>query len=428
MDYNQTIEYLYSQVPMFHRVGSSAYKDNLENTYKLDNHLGHPHQKYKTIHVGGTNGKGSVSNFLCSILMESGYKVGLYTSPHIVDFKERIRVNGKKISEEFVVDFVEKHKSFFEPLQPSFFELITAMCFEYFAQQKVDIAVIEVGMGGRLDCTNIINPLVSVVTNISLDHTQFLGNTIAEIAKEKAGITKKNTPLILGESNTQYNKVFFEQAELMDAPIILANNKLQTSEGFINQDNELCINVFKAGEICYPQIKSAQTGIYQYKNIITTLATIEELKSIGLNISKENIYDGFKKVNQNTGFYGRWQTISNNPLTICDTGHNEAGIKLVVENLSKIEYNNLRIVIGFVSDKDIEKILKLLPKNAIYYFVNANIARALNSQDLKMQALNHGLMGESYQSVKEGLLQAQKDAKQNDLIFVGGSNFVVAEI
>jgi len=283
-------------------------------------------------------------------------------------------------------------------------------------------------MGGRLDCTNIINPLVSVVTNISMDHTQFLGNTIAEIAKEKAGITKKNTPLILGESNTLYNKVFFEQAELMDAPIILANNKLQASEGFINQDNELCINVFKAGEICYPQIKSAQTGIYQYKNIITTLATIEILQSIGLNISKENIYEGFRKVNQNTGFYGRWQTISTNPLTICDTGHNEAGIKLVVENLSQIEYNNLRIVIGFVSDKDIEKILKLLPKNAIYYFVNANIARALNSQELKAQAFNHGLIGQSYPSVKEGLLQAQKDAKENDLIFVGGSNFVVAEI
>ncbi len=427
MNYNEAVNYLFTQLPVFEHTGGDAYKPGLKTATAMDDAFGNPHRKYKTIHIAGTNGKGSVSNFLASILQEAGYRTGLFTSPHIVDFKERIRVNGKKIDEQFVTDFVNNHAQKFAHLHPTFFELTTAMAFEYFRQQNVQIAVIETGMGGRLDSTNIISPILSVVTNIALDHCQFLGNTLKEIAAEKAGIIKRGVPVVVGESDSRTNNVFIDKASSMESPIILASNKLQATMGGATDDGKQVFNVFKCGEPCYTGIKCGQTGKYQEKNIVTAIAAVEQLQHQGVNINRQNIYDGFEHVNQNTGFYGRWQVIKQQPLTICDTGHNPAGVRYVTEQLAAQNYKTLRMVIGFVADKDIASILKLLPQNAVYYFCNAQSKRALSSPTLQSAAADFGINGKAYQTVKEAFDAANSDSSPDDLIFLGGSNYIVAE-
>ncbi len=427
MNYKEAEKFLFEQLPVFQQVGGDAYKPGLGTANALDDYFGHPHKAFKTVHIAGTNGKGSVSNFVASALQEAGYKTGLFTSPHILDFKERIRVNGKKIDERYVADFVEKYSTKFMQRHPSFFELTAAMCFQYFKEQGVEVGVIEVGMGGRLDSTNIITPLVSVITNIALDHTQYLGSTLKEIAGEKAGIIKRGVPVVVGESDPRTNSVFIDKATEMESPLILASNKLQATMGGSSDDGGRVFNVFKCGEPYMTGLKCAQSGKYQEKNIVTAIAAIEQLQLQGLRITRQNIYDGFSNVNRNTGFYGRWQVLGSEPLIICDTGHNPAGLTYTVEQIMLQPCRTLRMVVGFVADKDIQGILKLLPKNAVYYFCNANIRRALPADELKARAAAFGLSGNSYPSVAAAFAAAKSDSSKDDFIFIGGSNFVVAE-
>ncbi len=446
--YHQTLEYLFNSLPMYSRIGASAYKEGLENTLILDEHFGHPYRKFKTIHVAGTNGKGSTSHLLAAALQQAGYKTGLYTSPHLKDFRERIRINGKMITEQFVLDFVADNKSFFDELQPSFFEMTVLMAFDYFAKNEVDVAVIEVGLGGRLDSTNIISPALSVITNISLDHTNLLGNTVEKIAFEKAGIIKPHTPVVIGEASGGVRQVFEEKAKLEGSPVYFAEEcydlsrplgTLSLGEGNGNREFESkkdkplnCFNVSPLfspvlargirGEVCVGLL-----GKYQRKNIATVLTAIDILNQNGFHIPEEAIRSGFEKVVELTGLLGRWQILQEKPLTIADIGHNEAGISYVVEQLKTISYNKLHFVMGMVNDKDIEKILSLLPKDAVYYFTKASIPRAMNEQELQKKALKHNLLGNSYPIVKQAFDAAKKNADENDVIFVGGSNFVVAE-
>lgn len=407
MDYNKAIEILYNQAPMFQNVGKKAYKTGLETTHELDEIFQHPHRRFRTIHVAGTNGKGSCSHLLSAVLQKAGYKVGLYTSPHLKDFRERIRINGEMISEEAVCEFVELAQPIIGELQPSFFEITTAMAFRYFAMQEVDVAVIEVGLGGRLDCTNIINPEISIITNISIDHTDLLGATLPEIAREKAGVIKSGCPAVIGERQPEVAQVFVDKAEEVGAPLYFASDEMA--------DTEL------------PECE--MKGYYQDKNRRTVLTAIRELRKQGkFDISDEAVVEGFAQVCRLTGIMGRWQLISENPRIICDTGHNEAGIKFVVNQLLHEKYTNLRIIIGMVSDKKIDKVLELLPKNAIYYFTKAQIPRALNENDLQEQGAEYGLRGDVYPTIKQAFEQAKIDCEEGDLIFVGGSNFTVAEI
>ena len=407
MNYNNAIEILYNQAPMFQNVGKRAYKTGLETTHELDAIFQYPHRKFCTIHVAGTNGKGSCSHLTAAVLQSAGYKVGLYTSPHLKDFRERIRINGEMISEEAVCEFVELAQPLIAELQPSFFEITTAMAFRYFAQQEVDVAVIEVGLGGRLDCTNIITPEISIITNISIDHTDLLGATLAEIAHEKAGVIKPNVPAIIGERQAEVAPVFEAKAQEVGAPIYFASDEMADAE---LPDCEM-------------------KGYYQDKNRRTVLTALRELRNRGIfNITDENINAGFASVCRLTGIMGRWQMLSENPRIICDTGHNEAGIKFVTEQLLHEKYTNLRIIIGMVSDKKIDKVLALLPKNAIYYFTKAQIPRALGETELQQQAAEYALNGNAYPSIKQAFDQAKFDYKEGDLIFVGGSNFTVAEI
>lgn len=424
MNYQETLNYLYNSAPLFQNIGQGAYKEGLENTLKLDEYFKSPHKKFKTIHIAGTNGKGSCSHTIASILQSAGYKTGLYTSPHLIDFSERIRVNGKPIDQQFVVDFVREHKHFFEPLHPSFFELTTAMAFLYFAEQQVDVAVIEVGLGGRLDCTNIITPDLSVITNISFDHIQFLGNTLADIAREKAGIIKHNIPVVIGETTEETLPVFQNKANLESANIRFAekenhilNAKRDTSTGgYIYQTDR------------YKDLKGELGGLCQTKNTNTILTAIEVLLEKGYKISENDIRKGFGNVCELTGLMGRWQKIESNPTIICDTGHNIGGIKYIAEQLSEMEYTNLHIIMGMVNDKDINGVLELLPKNAIYYFTQASVKRALPAEEVKRLANIHGLSGKSYPSVETALEEAKKKAEKNDLIFIGGSSFIVADL
>lgn len=421
MNYEQTLEYLFSQLPMFQRVGKAAYNNKFETTTALDNYFDNPHKKFPSIHIAGTNGKGSVAQTLASILQEAGYKVGLYTSPHYKDFRERIKINGQLAEKQFVVDFVEQHKHFFEKLKPSFFEITVSMAFEYFAQNEVDIAVIEVGLGGRLDSTNVITPEISVITNISLDHTQFLGTTIPQITAEKAGIIKTNIPVVLGTENKEVMEIVQKTAQKNCSELYIApeNFKIEAKNGKFQ--------VVKNKKTLFENLEMALLGEFQKVNAITCLQTIDLLHD-KYSISDKNILDGFANVVKNTKILGRWQIISKSPTTICDSGHNIEGIKQIVSELSKLEYQNLHIVFGVVNDKSIEQILKLLPQKAIYYFTQANIPRALDSKKLKNQAQNIGLIGNSYKSVKKAFTYAKKNAKKEDLIFVGGSVFVVAEV
>lgn len=422
MTYQEATEYLFNSTPLFQNVGKDAYKEGLENTLLLDKHFNHPHQQYQTIHIAGTNGKGSCSHTLAAILQEAGYKVGLYTSPHLVDFRERIRVNGTCIPEERVVRFVEEERAFFEPLHPSFFEITTALAFLYFAEQKVDIAVIEVGLGGRLDCTNIISPLLSVITNISFDHVQFLGNTLDKIASEKAGIIKPNTPVIIGETTPETRPVFVEKALQCQAPVRFAEeeHELQT----ISEAND---GTREYKTLHFGTINGVLNSDCQIKNTQTILAAVSELQKT-LHISEQNIRDGFRNVCQTTGLRGRWQKLADSPKTYCDTGHNVGGISYIVKQLERIPCAQKRIVIGMVNDKDIAHVLEMLPKDAIYYFTQAKVKRALPAEALLAQAKEKGLDGKAFPSVIEAYTAARNEASSDDLIFIGGSTFIVADL
>lgn len=407
MDYQNTLAYLYNSAPMFQQVGGKAYKEGLENTLILDEHFGNPHRTFRSIHVAGTNGKGSCSHTLAAILQQAGYRVGLYTSPHLIDFRERIRVNGQPIPEEYVIHFVEKERAFFEPLHPSFFELTTAMAFRYFADQKIDVAVIEVGLGGRLDCTNIIRPDVCIITNISFDHILFLGNTLAKIAGEKAGIIKNEIPVVIGETTPETKPVFLKKAQEVNAPIYFA------------EEND-CKD--------YPKIEFELKGLYQEKNRRTILTVLPLLEKAGYRLNEQAIRNGFAHVTELTGLMGRWQKLQDFPTMICDTGHNVGGITYIAEQLKQQTYRQLHIVIGMVNDKDIRGVLALLPKDAIYYFTKASVKRALPECELKELAISAGLRGSCYPDVPSAVRAAQKKSLPEDFIFVGGSSFIVADL
>ena len=403
MTYDETIEYLFNSTPLFQNVGKAAYKEGLANTLALDEYFGHPHTKFKTIHVGGTNGKGSTSHSLASVLQSAGYKVGLFTSPHLKDFRERIRINGKMISEKYVVDFVEQNRNFFEPLYPSFFELTTAMAFKYFADENVDVAVIEVGLGGRLDCTNIISPVLSIITNISFDHVNLLGNTLEKIASEKAGIIKHGVPVVIGETTSETRPVFEAKAREVDTQIVFAEEK------------------------DIPEIAFELGGDYQQKNLRTIITALSILRGT-FDISEHNIRDGLGSVCERTGLMGRWQTLNECPKTVCDVGHNVGGFEYIVKQLARQQYKTLRIVIGMVNDTDVNGVLALLPKDAKYYFTRAIVARALQPEELQEKAKEYGLKGNCYPSVANAYEAAIREASTDDFIFVGGSCFVVAEV
>ena len=407
MNYQNTLTYLYNSAPMFQQVGGSAYKEGLENTRILDEHFGNPHYSFRTIHVAGTNDKGSCSHTIAAILQEAGYRVGLYTSPHLVDFRERIRINGRPIPEEYVVHFVEKERSFFEPLHPSFFELTTAMAFCYFADEKVDVAVIEVGLGGRLDCTNIIHPDLCIITNISFDHTQFLGDTLAKIAGEKAGIIKKDIPVVIGETTPKTKAVFLQRAEEVSAPIIFAENTTKND---------------------YPGMRTELQGLYQIKNTRTILTALPLLEKAGYHIDEQSVRNGFAHVCELTGLMGRWQKLQDTPTLICDTGHNVGGITYIAEQLKQQNYRHLHIIIGMVNDKDVSGVLALLPKDATYYFTKASVKRALPEEELCKLAAKAGLQGSCYPNVPAAVTAAQEKSHPEDFIFVGGSSFIVADL
>jgi len=435
MDYLQTLDYLYSQLPMFTRDGASAFKKDLTNTLELCKRLGDPHKKFKSVHIAGTNGKGSTSHMLAAILQTAGYKTGLYTSPHLRDFRERIRINGEMISKEHVIDFVKEHKQDFEDIKPSFFEMTVAMAFDAFAKAKVDIAIIEVGLGGRLDSTNIITPLLSVITNIGWDHMNMLGDTLPLIAGEKAGIIKPGIPVIVGEYQSEVVDVFINKAKAENAPISFASEEweiLRAEAGRQKAEVELEYLEFeiqkKDSGLKALDLRLDLPGIYQLKNTKTVLSAVEELRRQGLAISDEQVKSALGSVKRLTGLHGRWETLSHHPLTICDTGHNPEGITEVLKNIESTPHENLHIVMGVVNDKDISKILMMLPKHATYYFCKPDIPRGLDAELLQQKAETFGLHGEIYVSVKAALKAAQSQADKNDLVFVGGSTFVVAEI
>lgn len=460
MNYQETIDYLFNSTPVFEKIGAKAYKPGLQTTLALDDHFGHPHQQYKTIHIAGTNGKGSCSHTIAAILQSQGYKVGLYTSPHLVDFRERIRINGECIPEQYVIDFVEENRAFFEPLHPSFFELTTAMAFKYFAEKKVDYAVIEVGLGGRLDCTNIITPILSIITNISFDHTQFLGNTLPEIAREKAGIIKRAVPVIVGEKNKETWPVFEEVAKEKDAPIKLADNLyfdcVNGKSEIIEKDRKYYSRYL---------LKSQQTimyqlpGSYQKKNLNTILAASyflcgnESIERISKNtttdgrqdesndkatiippiINQEAIRYGLEHVCDLTGLRGRWEVLSEKPYTVCDTGHNLAGWEYLSKQIldESTKRPRTHIIFGMVDDKDVRHVLELLAKashNTLFYWTQPSTKRAIPVEKVKQIAANKGLNGKAYHSVKEAYNAAKSEAKPDDFIFIGGSSYVVADL
>lgn len=415
MNYQETTEYLFNSTPVFEKIGAKAYKPGLQTTFALDDHFGHPHQKYKTIHIAGTNGKGSSSHTLAAILQSQGYKVGLYTSPHLVDFRERIRVNGECVPEQYVIDFVEENRAFFEPLHPSFFELTTAMALKYFAEQEVDYAVIEVGLGGRLDCTNIITPILSIITNISFDHTQFLGNTLAEIAGEKAGIIKPGVPVVIGEYLPETRTVFEKKAKSENAPILFAQD--------FDADH------LESSETC--DVDMELKGSYQERNKKTILTALHILRQ-KLAISDEAIREGFAHVCELTGLRGRWEKLNDTPLTICDTGHNLAGWSYLAPQINAVKAETKHIVFGMVDDKDVVHVLQLLKEkleNRVkYYWTQPSTKRAIPVEKLSELALKLGLHGETYHSVKEAYSAALKNAEKGDFVFVGGSSYVVADL
>lgn len=422
MDYLETIDYLFNSTPVFEHIGAAAYKPGLQNSHDLDAYFNHPHTKYKIIHIAGTNGKGSVAHSLAAILQSSGLKVGLYTSPHLVDFRERIKVNGISVDKQYVVDFVQKHRDFFEPLSPSFFELTTAMAFHYFAEKEVDVAVVEVGLGGRLDCTNIVTPVLSIITNISFDHTQQLGSTLEAIATEKAGIIKKNIPVVIGEYTAETRKVFEQKAIEMNAPITFAQDDVA-----IKLCDNNCETGFDFETTSYGKLHAELGGIYQRQNVTTILAAVTYLENI-FNITRQNISCGFAHVCELTGLQGRWQTIGKDPLIICDTGHNLAGWTYLVRQITSQKCDNLRIVFGMVDDKDVQAVMELLPSNAEYYWTQASTKRAIPSKKIMGYGSKLNLHGTSFLSVADAFKAAVNDSAVNDFIYVGGSSYVVADL
>ena len=409
MDYQETINWMFNQLPMYQLQGASAYKKDLTNTHLLIDHLDNPQEKIKCIHVAGTNGKGSTSHMLASILKEAGYKVGLYTSPHLKDFRERIKIISPEasgeISKQFVTDFINKHKAFFESNDMSFFEMTVGLAFDYFAKEKVDIAVIEVGMGGRLDATNIITPLVSVITNIGLDHVQFLGNTLESVAFEKAGIIKPNIPVVIGEYSPETKPVFLAKAKECNSEIYFASDLITET---------------------YPSDLIGDYQIHNKKTVVQTITILNTQKEF--KITPENIKSGLLHVVKNTGLQGRWQQIGEFPKVICDTAHNKNGLEIVIKQIQKEKFEKLHIVLGVVNDKDLDEVLPLFPKNAIYYFCKPNIPRGLDAAILQEKAKKFDLKGDTYSSVTDAYIHSKKNATRNDFIFIGGSTFVVAEL
>lgn len=427
MEYSEALDWLMTQTPLFQNTGSKAYKEGLENTLLIDSHMGHPHKLFPTIHIAGTNGKGSVAHTLAAILQASGVKTGLYTSPHLVDFRERIKINGTPVQKEFVVKFIRDNRSFLEPLSPSFFEVTTAMAFSWFANQKVDVAVIETGLGGRLDCTNVTTPVLSIITNIGYDHMQLLGDTLSKIAAEKAGIIKPHVPIVIGECCDETDGVFREKAVQVNAPIVFAQKNCKIiSHKQINPG----IVVYETTD--YPGLKSCLTGYCQTNNANTILTATDILIKSGFRITEQDVRKGFIDVCRMTGLAGRWQTISEKPLTICDTGHNSHGFRYIARQLGEMSsapgFGTLRIVLGMAGDKDISNVLEILPNNAVYYFTQASVKRAANAHELRFKAMAAGLDGDAYSTVREAYNKANSDANPNDLIFVGGSTFVVADL
>jgi len=404
MTYQDTLNWMFSQLPMYQRQGITALKKDLSNTLKLSAYLNNPEKKFKSIHVAGTNGKGSTSHMLASVLQEAGYKVGLYTSPHLKDFRERIKINGQEVSKQFVTGFIKNNKAFFESHKMSFFEMTVVMAFDYFSKQNIDIAVVEVGLGGRLDSTNIITPEISVITNIGLDHTQFLGNTLQAIAAEKGGIIKFNIPVVIGETQKETSPIFENLAKTHNSEIVFAD--MAVSEVY---DSDLI-------------------GNYQSKNIKTVVQTVKELHKKGYKISKQNLKQGLLQVVNNTGLLGRWQILNESPKVVCDTGHNREGLTYVMQQLLNETFESLHIVFGVVNDKNLVSIVDLLPKKATYYFCKPDIPRGLDANELKQKLFDYNIMGTSYNSVNEAYKSAFKNASNNDFIFIGGSTFVVAEI
>lgn len=428
MNYKETLDFLYSQLPAYHRIGKAAYKNNLGNTIALDEYFGHPHQKYMTIHVAGTNGKGSVSHMIASALQEAGYRTGLYTSPHLKDFRERIKINGEMIAEHDVVSFAEDHIRIIESVHPSFFEMSVAMAFDYFAQKNVDIAVIEVGLGGRLDSTNIISPVVSVITNIGHDHMDLLGNTLEKIAREKAGIIKKSVPVVIGETKPETKDVFLSFANNSGSDIYFAE------ENYACRLEEMDIN-FAGRNFTVHEVNGygSFTGIiplagdYQMTNLRTLFQLFRCLEK-NLKITELNLIDGIRNVIKNTGLLGRWQVIGKKPLIVCDTAHNMEGLEYVIKQVLQIPATKRHMVIGFVNDKDLDSLLPLFPPDSEYYFTKASVPRAMDEKMLMAEASKFGLHGKCYTTVNEAFMAALKNSVPTDLIFIGGSTFVVAEV
>lgn len=426
MTYQQTLDYLFARLPMYQRIGAAAYKADLDNTLKIMEVLGKPHNKLKCIHVAGTNGKGSSSHMLAAILQQSGYKTGLYTSPHLIDFRERIRINGKMIPKNYVVDFVEKHKEPFEQIAPSFFEWTVGLALDYFANQEVDVAVIEVGLGGRLDSTNVILPKTALITNISFDHMNLLGDSLEKIGREKAGIIKPRVPVVISQYQSETAPMFNAVAKEMKAPIEFADKNYKIIQSKIANDL-LQVTVLNRKNDQTDTYELDLTGHYQAKNLLGVLNVIEFIEKAGFIVEKDNLKAALRQVSKLTGLSGRWQKLQDKPLIIADTGHNEDGIRQVIENLGHLSYSKLHMVFGTVNDKDVSKILGLLPKEAVYYFVKANIPRALDEKELAAAAQKFKLAGKPYATVEAGLAAAKKAAKKSDVIFIGGSTFVVGD-
>jgi len=427
MTYQEAIDFLFTSLPVFQRVGGSAYKANLDSTNRLDAYFGHPHRKFHTIHVAGTNGKGSTSHMLAAILQTAGYRTGLYTSPHLLDFRERIKINGEMIPEQDVVDFVDHHHSVIQEIQPSFFEMSVAMALDHFARERVDVAVIEVGMGGRLDSTNIITPLLSIITNISHDHGQFLGDTLEKIAREKGGIIKENIPVVIGESQPETRWIFQRLAEQHHSLIFFADSMYTT--GKIREDISGQIIVLEdTKNKTSKEYHLDLSGIYQQNNLKTVLASIDVLVRQGVLVIPENaVRKGISQASRLTGLHGRWQVLSENPLIVADTGHNEAGIRQIMNQIGHTPFNKLYLIFGVVNDKELDKIWPLLPRQAYYIFTQARIERALDACQLGRQAAERGFTGEIISDISSAVSKAKELAGENDMIFIGGSTFTVAE-
>jgi dihydrofolate synthase/folylpolyglutamate synthase len=426
MTYQETLDYLFNALPMFQRVGAAAFKKDLSNTIVLCTHLGDPQDQFRSIHVAGTNGKGSTSHALCAVLMQAGYKVGLYTSPHLKSFTERIKINGQEIPEKEVVDFVKEHKSFLDELKPSFFEMTVGLAFWYFAKSKIDVAVIEVGMGGRLDSTNIINPQLTVITNIGWDHMQYLGNSLPEIAAEKAGIIKEGVPVVISQRQPETVNVFRKVSHEKNAPIYFAEDTFEVVP-FENGTYGLRNYTIRNGALSY-SLALDLLGDYQSFNLPGILQSIDLLKELGYHIQTREVRSAMMQVCSMTGLKGRWQVLSENPLTVCDTGHNENGLEIILKQISRTPHEHLFFVLGMVNDKDLRKVLNMLPKTAYYFFCQASIPRALEAETLAAMSENFGLRGEIEKDVNTAVEKARKKAGFKDMIFIGGSTFVVAEI